>query len=220
MRSAWIPTFLSFGFALTLLLISPRSADAQCVLCGDFEPPTITFEPPTGTTFFEASVELEISACDNESFPGLVYVKVNGQDVTSSFTQGGSVSGCFNGNLATGTITLSEGSNVVEARFCDNSSNCGTSQASYTLDDRRAPLLDLGFHNGDNLDMRRCVLDCLDGVVSYTTPAYFSRDRARAVTLMHRSEQAAPRGLVVVEATDQSAEAPEMMSIRLRVLRW
>ena len=38
-----------------------------------------------------------------------------------------------------------------------------------------APLVDSSIHNGTNVDLSRCVLDCLHGTLSYTTPAYPAR---------------------------------------------
>lgn len=83
-------------------------------------------------------------------------------------------------------------------------------------DPHTAPLVDVTPHNGENLDVARCVLDCLDATLSYSTPAYFSRDQARSVTLLYRSGQAAPRPMVIVDATDTSSTPAQMFSVQLR----
>lgn len=52
--------------------------------------------------------------------------------------------------------------------------------------------------------------------LTYTTPAYYSRDQARSVTLMYSSGQAKPTGFVQVDVTDNSSTTPSMMSIRVK----
>jgi hypothetical protein len=54
--------------------------------------------------------------------------------------------------------------------------------------------------------------------LSHQTPAYYSRDVPRSVTLFYNSSQANPRGFVQVDATDNSPTAPEKMSIQ--VMDW
>lgn len=71
-------------------------------------------------------------------------------------------------------------------------------------------------HNGDYRDATKCVADCFDATVSYTTPAYFSMDTPRSVTLLYRSSQARPMGFVQIDATDNTGPAPDVMSIRLK----
>jgi RHS repeat-associated protein len=73
-----------------------------------------------------------------------------------------------------------------------------------------APSLSLAPHHEG---MR--IPSAFDAAVSYTTPAYVSRDVPRSVTLHYSSGQAAPRGFVQVDATDNSTTAPDRMSIRL-----
>ena len=73
-----------------------------------------------------------------------------------------------------------------------------------------APVLDLSPHSG-NLRMP----SPFDATLSYTTPAYVSRDEPRSVTLVYSAERTRPTGFVVVDATDRSSVPPERMSIRV-----
>jgi len=71
-------------------------------------------------------------------------------------------------------------------------------------------------HNGDYRDVTKCVADCFDATVSYTTPPYFSLDAPRSATFLYRSSQAKPMGVVQVDATDNTNPAPDKMSILLK----
>jgi RHS repeat-associated protein len=52
--------------------------------------------------------------------------------------------------------------------------------------------------------------------IAYSTPAYVSRDAPRSLSLLYASGQAAPMGVVDVQATDSSTDTPVQMSIRVR----
>jgi len=71
-------------------------------------------------------------------------------------------------------------------------------------------------HNGDYRDVSKCVAECFDATLNYTTPAYVTMDMGRSVTISYRSSQAKPLGLVQVDATDNTAPAPDKMSILLK----
>lgn len=51
--------------------------------------------------------------------------------------------------------------------------------------------------------------------LAYATPAYVSRDQPRSVGLYYASGQAAPLGFVQVEATDNSADPPQRMTLQV-----
>lgn len=80
---------------------------------------------------------------------------------------------------------------------------------------RQAPIVSLTPHHSAYRDVTQG-----SAVVSYSTPAYVSRDEARSLTLLFASGQARPRGFVQVDVSDQSQEKPIKMSIRLRRLDW
>lgn len=86
------------------------------------------------------------------------------------------------------------------------------------LDNHTAPIVDASPHNGGSIDVSRCVLDCLDGTLAYSTPAYYSLDTPRSATLVYRSGQAWPMPFVQVDATDTSSTPASTISIKLK--RW
>lgn len=71
-------------------------------------------------------------------------------------------------------------------------------------------------HNGDERDVAKCVASCFDAVASYATAAYYSWDTPHAVSLVYRSAQAKPMGVVQLDATDTTSVTPVKMSIRLQ----
>ena len=81
---------------------------------------------------------------------------------------------------------------------------------------RYTPTLDLTPHNGENRSMALCAAGCFDATGAYTTPAYFSMDTPRSLTLLYRSSQALPWATVQVDATDPSDDPATALSIRLR----
>jgi RHS repeat-associated protein len=76
--------------------------------------------------------------------------------------------------------------------------------------------VDVTPHNGDYQDVRKCLADCFEATVRYSTPPYYSLDTPRSVTLVYRRNQAMPNALVQVDVTDNVSPAPDKMSIRLQ----
>jgi RHS repeat-associated protein len=70
--------------------------------------------------------------------------------------------------------------------------------------------------NGDYRDVTKCVANCFDKVVNYTTAPYFSADLPHSVQLVYRSSQAHPMGVVQLDAKDTSSVNPVKMSIQLK----
>lgn len=70
--------------------------------------------------------------------------------------------------------------------------------------------------NGDYIDVTKCVANCFDVSVGYSTPAYMSLDLPRSITLAYRGAQAKKVGLIQVNATDTSTNQPVKMSILLK----
>jgi len=79
------------------------------------------------------------------------------------------------------------------------------------------PVLDL-VHSyiGTNHDVTRCVANCFDAVMGYSTPAYYSTDAPQSVKLVYRSSAAYPRGFVNVFAYDTTTVHPTRMSVQLK----
>jgi RHS repeat-associated protein len=124
-------------------------------------------------------------------------------------------------NLASGTSTLvtasysasdpGTGTLTLTASAAGHSSDAGSYSVPVSV-----IVIDATPHNGDYRDATKCVADCFDATVTYTTPAYISMDTPRSVTLIYRSSQAQPMGFVQVDATDITSPAPDRMSIRLQ----
>ena len=77
-------------------------------------------------------------------------------------------------------------------------------------------MLSLAPYNDDNRDRGRCVADCFDQVLAYTSPAYTSLDAPRAVTLTYSAATVIPEATVVVDAIDGSGTVPTTMSLKLQ----
>jgi RHS repeat-associated protein len=85
---------------------------------------------------------------------------------------------------------------------------------SYTVSVTTAGTIDLTPHVGDRRDVSQCVADCFESTFSYTTPAYFSHDVPRSVTLLYRSGRAYPHGNITLDVADP--DAPASFKLRLR----
>ncbi len=90
----------------------------------------------------------------------------------------------------------------------------------FTIDPRSAraqngPVVSLGEHNGEYVDVTKCVADCFDAVVGYTTAPYYSGDTPHSLQLVYRSSLARPMGLVNVAAWDTTSVHPVRMSVQL-----
>jgi len=146
---------------------------------------------------------------------------------TYTITCGGTAGVTCTGTSAP-SVTLNSGASMsVVAYYTTGSPATGTltltaSSTGHTSDGGRytVPIvtvaIDLTPHNGEYRDVTKCVAECFDATARYTTPAYVSLDQTRAVTLVYRSSQARPTGVVQVDVTDNTAPAPGMMSIRLQ----
>lgn len=77
-------------------------------------------------------------------------------------------------------------------------------------------VLSLAPHNGDYLDVTKCVAGCFDATAGYSAAPYVSWDRLHSVQLIYRYTQAAPQGLVQVNMRDTSSTPDTTMSIRLK----
>jgi RHS repeat-associated protein len=112
---------------------------------------------------------------------------------TVVFSTGNGTSGSFkvSGNGVSSTITVSAPTHV-------------------------APVVSLPYYNNDNVQASLCASHCFDKVLMYTTPAYYTMDTPRSVTLMYRSNTANPMVTVQVDATDNSSTPPTKMSLKVQ----
>jgi len=70
-------------------------------------------------------------------------------------------------------------------------------------------------HNGYNQSVALCTLSCFNGVMSYSTNAYFSLDVPRSVELSYTSRQVQARHAIVVNGGGYPGYVPEKLSLRL-----
>jgi YD repeat-containing protein len=68
--------------------------------------------------------------------------------------------------------------------------------------------------SGDHRNVAVCD-GCAEVTLSHTTPAYVSLDQERSVTLFYSDVQARPRGYVEIDATDNSQQPADRMTLRL-----
>ncbi|HEV2147524.1 MAG TPA: RHS repeat-associated core domain-containing protein [Longimicrobiaceae bacterium] len=96
----------------------------------DVSPPTIEIQPPGGT-YTSSHLPVTISWRDDKGLDGSRRsVKLNGIDVTGSFTYSGSATA----GLSEDTVILAVGRNTLTASICDLAGKCTTVQAVYTSD--------------------------------------------------------------------------------------
>jgi RHS repeat-associated protein len=109
-------------------------------------------------------------------------------------------------------MPLQLGDNVVKAKVC-SVGGCATDSTRifrYAAD-RATPSISL---EPTNQDWR--LPSPTEATQAYSTPAYFSRDQARSVTLTYASGLGNPIGFVQVDASDYSGTPPSQMSISLK----
>jgi hypothetical protein len=205
--------------AAAQVIIEPPDCIPDGVSCGDSIPPTMTISP-TGTVT-SSPVMITVQWCDDGALePGSRIIEIDGVDRTAEFSFSRvTAPGCDDAAKSQASIALSPGTHAVYAYICDGSysgPNCADSTASLTFDDKLPAQLSTAPHNGDYRNAALCVAGCFDATASYTTPAYVSLDQPWALTLFYSSAQAQPRGVVQIDATDNSATPPEKMSLALK----
>src|SRR5688572_29899026 len=71
---------------------------------------------------------------------------------------------------------------------------------------------------GRRINVAGCALACFDQVYAHSTPAYYSFDTPRNVTLVYNSRTAYPRPFVIVDVQAASTGVlPDKMSIAVKV---
>jgi len=215
----------AFVVALTVVsLVVPSGAAAQD--CQTIDPPcpqdhgpAIMFDPAPGNVT-STSVKVTIFFSDNYA------LNWNGLSIAPTGFVADPGRTAFSGSYSA-TVQLSGGTITVTASICDGANNCtGAVSAQYTYTapppppppppPTTAPTLSLQPYSGDNRDPSRCVANCFEQVLSYSTPAYISLDAARSVTLVYSAATVLPEAIVMLDATDASTTPPTMMSIRLQ----
>src|SRR6266545_4162929 len=149
---------------------------------------------------YQVAAHVEFCIIDpNEHFYDAGTILLN--DVPVATAAGGSSPGCEDFQSVDVTVTLEEGPNTLAARV---TTFIGPSPAElYTTTEYASyvtpadpPAIDLTPHNGYNRNVGQCVAACFNTVTSYTTPAYWTLDASRAVTLFYSSGQVESRHTV------------------------
>jgi len=78
------------------------------------------------------------------------------------------------------------------------------------------PVISTAPQNGYNRNTALCAAGCFDAVVGYSTPAYYSMDTPRSVTVLYSSATAYPRGVVQLDVTDPSVRHADKFSLSLK----
>jgi RHS repeat-associated protein len=79
-----------------------------------------------------------------------------------------------------------------------------------------APSVSIAPQGLERRDVSLCIADCFESTLSYSTPAYVSRDVPRSVTLLYRSGRALPFGKVELDVTDATASTGWTFRLQLR----
>ena len=195
-------------------------ANAICVneqatytyLTSDATPPTAQVSPSTVTTS-GASVAVTIDWCDGNAFGTGRRIKLNGIDVTASFTftpqTGDPGTACNAKATSTGSVAPRPGVNSLTAEIQDAAGNWGpvpAAAATYT----HRPDVDISPTNQFSFGP-----GMFDLTLSYSTPAYRSLDADRSVSLVYSSTQVWPTPVVTVDVTDNSADPATKASIQI-----
>jgi len=188
------------------------------ICSGSCPAPTVTITP-FGGTFTTASQSITIDWCGQAALSsGSRSIVLNGVNVNGSFSYTtSSKAGCTNHATSTGTVTLAVGSNSLVASITDAQPKTGQASAFYTLTPSASHLVSTVAHNGSNLDVSKCVANCMDVTFGYSTPVYTSMDQPRALTLVYHGLQANPTGTITVDVKDTSTTRSDT-TISLKIL--
>jgi len=176
--------------------------------------PFIEMYPGDGSYPVGYQVLVRVEFCEtNGYFDTLGEVTVNGNVV--AYAVPGSKDGCVDFKSLEVYVTLDSASNVVAASISSYSGG-GVQVARYFVTPPYAPGIGLDPHNGHHWSPALCEAACFNTIVTYGTPAYWSLDAARSVTLAYSSGQLGDRHTIQVDAWNATPVTPDKMSLRLR----
>jgi RHS repeat-associated protein len=200
---------------VSLLGLSAELALAQCPPfppCQD-DPPIITITP-SGGEFTSSTRQVTIAWSDDFGLNGGTRViRHNGNTVTGAFsyTPWGNQSASSGG-----TITLTQGSNTLEAEIYDSNGQRTITSATYVYNPppppaaHAQPTISFAPHNpGVSLPSP------FDGRAGYATPAYTSLDAPRSVQLVYNSSRAQPIGFLQLDVIDNSTTQVSRLELRV-----
>lgn len=182
---------------------SGTCAERDVTVGSDRVGPVITISPNHGHRATVADTKLSINWSDAGT----------GVDAATSYVTFNDVRLAV---LDTPRVRLVPGENVIRLHACDRRRgpglpNCTTKSAVYyhTTGERVAPIVKLTPH----AEVLRP--PTFDATLAYSTVPYLSHDQERSATLVYRSSQAAPMGMVQVDVEETSAQPPVALSIGL-----
>jgi RHS repeat-associated protein len=218
------------GFLLILVLgFVPQNARAQA--CTTLDPPcppprepSVNISPAGGTVYAtDLTVEVSLfgeagldAATYQATWTGVTILSTSGPFWQSSSGTASWVVRLQSGVTATLTVQVCDQGYQGAAPQCSADNQSWNYSASPPPVQYATPFVSTAYHNGLLRDVSLCVEACFDGVLRYSTPAYVSLDGNRSVTLVYSRAQAVPRGLVQVDALDNSSNPPNTMSLRLQ----
>ena len=183
----------------------------------------VTVSPGGSGTYpvgWQVAVHVEFCITDpNEHFLTSGTVTLNGLEVAT--VEAGSNPSCSDFRYADATVTLGEGTNTLTASIYTylgenvDVTYFWSTSATYTTP-AAAPAVNLTAQNGHNRSAGLCAVACFNVVASYSTPAYWTLDAPRAVTLFYSSGQVQSRHVIEFTAANQAAVQPDQIIARLR----
>jgi RHS repeat-associated protein len=200
-----------------------RAATAHAQACTSEDPPC---PPPPPLSLSVQSVPGTITSSEVAVYYNVSGLKGGGWSVTSTLNGAAGPTPTFNlgsnGSDGSGsvTVTLPNGTHTVEIRFTENGvpafdNTTIVVQLPPPPPARDNPIAMQEYGSGNRRSMSGCA-DCTYAELSYSTPAYRSRDQDRSLTLLYSSALAAPMGRVVVDAYPNSATTPDALELSLR----
>jgi RHS repeat-associated protein len=215
----------AFLLGAVLLCFAPlvSSALAQSGTCTSIDPPC---PPPPPLAVSVQSIPDTMRYGPVNVFFSVTGITPGTRTVTATVGGTGAASPTYtmgaNGNDATGSVllTLNSGTHSVAVSFCVDTM-CATDATTVVYSPPPAPptrgqpiaVLERGSAHRRNLV--ECS-DCANAELSYSTPAYRSRDQDRSLTLIYSSALSAPMGQIVLDVDPNSSETAAELQISLQ----
>lgn len=184
-----------------LLIVAPLWSRLTAQACTSDDPPCPT-PPPLAVSV--QSVPGTITYSEVRVYYNVTGLKGGAWSITSSINGGAGPTPSFNlgsnGTDASGSVEvqLPSGTHTVEIRLTENGvpafdNTTIVVQLPPPPPPRDNPIAMLEYGSGNRRSMMGCA-DCTYAELSYSTPAYRSRDQDRSLTLLYSSALAAPLG--------------------------
>ena len=227
-RQHLAPQFLTHVLAVALLFLLPRFLVAQGS-CSSLYPPCDPSNTPPQVSvsndsyaYSDSIVSIIAYVSDDDGLAaGTFSATLNGTPISLSLT----LNSTGTNGTVTGSVRIASGTNVLTLSISDTRGLSASGSGSLMRDPpppsrppRAAPAVWASSDPSanDNLDKTRCVAQCFDGVLSYSTPPYTSRDTPRSLTLVYRSSMARPVGAVELDVADPSQTPADYLGLQLR----